>query len=236
MKCFMKNTPWEGWERLMMTTPNHIPRGGGSTILNRFRYKSEDVDCQYCTEYHHRKCMSPKCFWLEERMEAGAVNYPMLVAECFRTLKDYVLVSRIQDVVSDRDSIQWTGFLHEQRLSFWRTYLTQKAMRIIDYDQLAILYLLTAWDGLWRLSQPHLIDMVSTSDPDFVSCKAGLPEDMLLKAIRSICGKKAGITLAELKDKELVSDETLRLIINAALICRYGQAIFLMKDDTDQND
>ena len=233
MKYFMEKTPWEGWERLMMTPPNHIPRGGGSTILNRFRYKPEDVDCQYCTEYHYRKCMSPKCFWLEERMEAGAVNYPMLVAECFRTLKDYVLVSRIQDVVSDRNSIQWTGFLHKQRLSFWRTYLTQKTREIIDFDQLAILYLLTAWDGLWRLSQPHLIDMVSTGDSDFLSCSTESQEAMLLKTIRSIKGKRSGITLPELTNKELVNDDTLRLITDAALICRYGQAIMLMKDDTE---
>lgn len=229
----MKNTHGERWERQMMVTPHEIPRGGGNTILNRFRYKPEDVDCQYCTEYRYKQCTNPRCLWLQERLEAGAVSYQMLVMESFQTLQDYVLVNRIHEVVFGRCTIHMQGFLHKQRLSFWKSYLAQRNRQSIDFDQLAILYLLTAWENLWNLSQPYLVDVVNTGNSDFIPCNAESPENMLLKTIRSIIGKRNGITPEELKDKELVSDDTLRLIVDAALICRYGHTIFLLKEQDD---
>lgn len=42
-KYFLKDTPLAELERQMMTPPNFSPRGGGQTVLCRFRYRPEDV-------------------------------------------------------------------------------------------------------------------------------------------------------------------------------------------------
>ena len=74
MAYFMNGTRLAGLEREMMLPPNFKPRGHGRMVLNRFRYKPEDVDCKLCTEYRHRRCIQPSCPWLAERIEAGVVR------------------------------------------------------------------------------------------------------------------------------------------------------------------
>ena len=54
-KFFMRGTPLAGLEKQMMTPPNYTPRGGGRMILNRFRYRPEDVVCKNCIGFKHRK-------------------------------------------------------------------------------------------------------------------------------------------------------------------------------------
>ena len=55
-KYFLKDTPLAELERQMMTPPNFSPRGGGQTVLCRFRYRPEDVVCKHCTEYRRGGC------------------------------------------------------------------------------------------------------------------------------------------------------------------------------------
>ena len=42
-----------------------------------FKYKMEDVECRFCTEYNGKKggCTQKVCSWLAERIEAGVVGY-----------------------------------------------------------------------------------------------------------------------------------------------------------------
>ena len=70
-KFIMRGTPLAGLEKQMMTPPNFTPRGGGRMILNRFRYRPEDVVCKNCTQCIHGKCSATICPWIEERAEAG---------------------------------------------------------------------------------------------------------------------------------------------------------------------
>ena len=83
-KYFLKDTPLAELERQMMTPPNFSPRGGGQTVLCRFRYRPEDVVCKHCTEYRRGGCTEEVCPWLEERVEAGTVTYTSLAAEFYR--------------------------------------------------------------------------------------------------------------------------------------------------------
>lgn len=80
-KYFLKDTPLAELERQMMTPPNFSPRGGGQTVLCRFRYRPEDVVCKHCTEYRRGGCTEEVCPWLEERVEAGTVTYTSLAAK-----------------------------------------------------------------------------------------------------------------------------------------------------------
>ena len=96
-KYFLKDTPLAELERQMMTPPNFSPRGGGQTVLCRFRYRPEDVVCKHCTEYRRGGCTEEVCPWLEERVEAGTVTYTSLAAKFYRKWLGTALGERIQE-------------------------------------------------------------------------------------------------------------------------------------------
>ena len=51
--------------------------------IRDYKYTAEDVDCRYCTEFHHGRCRAIKCPWLNERIEAGVISYHDAVNESF---------------------------------------------------------------------------------------------------------------------------------------------------------
>ena len=50
-----------------------------------FKYKMEDVECKFCTEYRGKKrgCAHVVCPWLAERIEAGVVGYEEALLDSF---------------------------------------------------------------------------------------------------------------------------------------------------------
>lgn len=117
-KYFLKDTPLAELERQMMTPPNFSPRGGGQTVLCRFRYRPEDVVCKHCTEYRRGGCTEEVCPWLEERVEAGTVTYTSLAAEFYRKWLGTALGERIQELLRGKRSIAYYDSAHTDRLHF----------------------------------------------------------------------------------------------------------------------
>ena len=70
----------------MMSVPGFQHRGSGIRILNRFRYRAEDLNCRYCLHYQRKGCIIPVCPYIAERLESGAIGYRELVMECFGTI------------------------------------------------------------------------------------------------------------------------------------------------------
>ena len=231
MAYFMNGTRLAGLEREMMLPPNFKPRGHGRMVLNRFRYKPEDVDCKLCTEYRHRRCTQPSCPWLAERIESGVVCYQPLVLECFRELESHPLMARVRDVIRGEEGIRFEGDRHRERLSFWRSWLTTRNKgKAVDHLELAVLFLLTARESIWNKLQPHLTEALGKWDASIHVRGLSTQDYALLQTIKSICTGQAKITVSELADEELVDDDTLRLIIDAALLCRYGQAALFIRE------
>ena len=51
MPCyFMRDTPLQALEQLMMSQPGQKPRGGG-IYRSPFHYTPKDVACEYCQNY-----------------------------------------------------------------------------------------------------------------------------------------------------------------------------------------
>ena len=71
---FMRDTPLQALEQLMMSQPGQKPRGGG-IYRSPFRYTPEDVACEYCQNYVRKHpCRLCECTCLEERIEAGVLE------------------------------------------------------------------------------------------------------------------------------------------------------------------
>ena len=80
---FMRDTPLQALEQLMMSQPGQKPRGGG-IYRSPFRYTPKDVACEYCQNYVRKHpCRLCECTCLEERIEAGVLELNEFVRECF---------------------------------------------------------------------------------------------------------------------------------------------------------
>ncbi len=86
-RYFMRDTPLQALEQLMMSQPGQKPRGGG-IYRSPFHYTPEDVACEYCQNYVRKHpCRLCECTCLEERIEAGVLELNEFVREgLLRTL------------------------------------------------------------------------------------------------------------------------------------------------------
>ena len=81
-RYFMRDTPLQALEQLMMSQPGQKPRGGG-IYRSPFHYTPKDVACEYCQNYVRKHpCRLCECTCLDERIEAG-VPVPVRRSEVF---------------------------------------------------------------------------------------------------------------------------------------------------------
>ena len=222
-KYFHKDTPLAELERQMMTPPNFSPRGGGQTVLCRFRYRPEDVVCKHCTEYRRGGCIEGVCPWLEERVEAGAVTYTSLAAEFYRKWRETELGERIREALHGKRSIMYYDSNHAGRLAVYALFLARHRR---DNRALAAMYLLTATETLRQCAIPRIFDLWGIDIRSWSAVRTlSEQEYVLFQAAKGIWLGQRTITIPELCDRKLVEDKTLELILNAALIAHYGRAM-----------
>lgn len=82
-RYFMRDTPLQALEQLMMSQPGQKPRGGG-IYRSPFHYTPKDVACEYCQNYVRKHpCRLCECTCLDERIEAGVLELNEFMRECF---------------------------------------------------------------------------------------------------------------------------------------------------------
>lgn len=216
-RFFERGTALAEMERQMMMVPNFAPRGYGSAVLCRYRPTAADVDCRNCLEHRRRGCRSLTCLYLSERLEAGAVTMEELIAETVRPWKHLPLKQRAMGLACRAKDFHFDGQLHIMRMM----EMTRGGKEYVNSRWLAAVYLLSARAALWQKT----IAAVRPDQINFASVRLGdcpVQEYVLYRAAKGICSGVLGATLEELADPELVSDDTLRLILCAAAAARYG--------------
>ena len=219
-KYFVRGTPLAELERQMMMVPNFAPRGSGSAVLCHYRPTAADVDCRNCLQYRRRSCRSLNCPYISERLEAGAVAMDELIAETVRPWKHLPLKQRAAGLACREERFRFEGQLHVMRME----EMTKVEAEYVNSRWLATVYLLSAHAGLWRKT----LFAVRPDQIDFALVRLGestVQEYVLYRAAKGICTGTLGATSEELADPELVNDETLLLILNAAVIARYGPEV-----------
>lgn len=220
-KYFFNETPHSELEHDMMAVPNFAPRRSGVMILCQFHYRREDVDCKNCLLYKKPSCRVG-CPYIVERLEAGAVTYAELVAACFRSIRHAALQSRIKSLSSQIDQFNFRDLPHIQRMyGYLRTIEEQDGL---SQWTLAVLYLFSASESLWQNVRPALHGS-RLEAAEVVAKDLSLQDYILFRTGKNLYRGLVRITPAELADQELVSDDTLLLIVNALLIVRYGKMI-----------
>lgn len=227
-RFFERGTALAEMERQMMMVPNFAPRGYGSAVLCRYRPTAADVDCRNCLEHRRRGCRSLTCLYLSERLEAGAVTMEELIAETVRPWKYLPLKQRAIGLACRAKDFHFDGQLHIMRMM----EMTRGEKEYVNSQWLAAVYLLSARAALWQKA----IAAVRPDQINFASVRLGdcpVQEYVLYRAAKGICSGVLGATSEELADPELVSDDTLRLILCAAAAARYGpEAMRIGRDRT----
>ncbi|MBU5255175.1 hypothetical protein [Tissierella praeacuta] len=225
-KLFMYGTSLGGIEQLMMLVPNFQPRRSGIVINNYFNCKGGVKDCNYNVINISNRCNDCGYIHSDILSNVDKVGYKDLVKECFGKIKNYSLKDRLKFLTSKFKGEIFLNHNHKER--FYNVFHKQD-IDIYDISPryIAILFLLTADDMLWKISE----HTVKPNGFDFN--KINLREIntegyTLYQTAKTISTGKEYIKINEIADADLINDMTFKAIINSALITRYGADIFLI--------
>ena len=141
-RYFMRDTPLQAMEQLMMSQPGQKPRGGG-IYRSPFHYTPKDVACKYCQNYDRKhSCRLYECTCLEERIEAGVLELNEFLRDCFALSMGPQLRKRMHQQFRERKPQFFLSDAHRRRWTHWR----ERCWRLSDRNK-AVLLLLTAYHG-----------------------------------------------------------------------------------------
>lgn len=223
-RYFMRDTPLRAMERMMMSQPGHKPRGSGM-YRSQFHYTPKDVECEYCQNYDRKNpCLLCACTCLKERIEAGVLNLSEFVWDCFASPVEPQLQKRMHQQFGERTTHFFLSDSHRRRWTHWRAL----CWRLSDRNK-AALYLLTAYDSLWR----RMVWKCGNDGFDFQAVHLrGIKPELysVYQAAKAIAVGSSNITLADLASPELVTDEAFQLIICALLMAKYGDVVLNLEN------
>ena len=212
---FMRDTPLQALEQLMMSQPGQKPRGGG-IYRSPFHYTPKDVACEYCQNYDRKHpCRLCECTCLEERIEAAVLELNAFVRECFAPSMGPQFRKRMHQQLRERNPQLFLSDAHRRRWTHWR----ERCWRLSDRNK-AALFLLTAYESLWR----RMVWKCGNNGFDFQNVRLGGIEPELYSvyhAAKAIAVGCCNITLADPASPKLVTDEAFYLITGALLMAKY---------------
>lgn len=187
-----------------------------------YHYKPEDVACEYCVEWRHRRCQAVGCPWLAERIEAGVVSYAAAVHGLFGCVENEAFIQRLGLLVLHFHGSFWLDSEHE--------YNTRLLLRSVGYQAwrnprfFAVLYLFGSNRALlkraWNACMPQGFE------PLYMVMRGVSAHDYtLIQTAKALMCGRLGLTLYDLADREVVDDEAFWLIVNALLIANYGSDV-----------
>ena len=207
-------------EAMMKQPPVSRQRGGGKNH-SPFRYTKKDCDCHLCLYWQNKKgCTVAVCPVLDIRLNCGAASFTEAVTATFRKVDHFAFRDRLDKYIKkDGGSMIYENAWHKRLFDTERQILRKP-----DGKRLAVLYLLTADEALWRKTKGAL----KNGWLDFASISlGGVDSDSyaLWKAVKEIQTGEKQISLCELASKEDISDRAFRLIVQANTIARFGMLV-----------
>ena len=215
-RFFMYGTSLEGIEQLMMMAPNFTPRKSGIVINNYFNCQGGDAQCNCYTDIY---------FYFKEA-EADEIKYKDLIQDCFRKIKIYALKHRLKFITNNFKGELFSNNAHKER---FYSELNKNNMDINDIfpRYIATLFLLTADEVLWKLSE-HSVGINRFDFAQIHLKQISTNGYALYQTAKTIWIGKEFIKINEIADEDLINDLTFKAIINAVLITRYGADVFLI--------
>lgn len=216
---FLSNTSLARTEMEMQMTPGFRPRRSG-VVVSRFAYAAERCSCRDCTyrisKKNFAKPTGSTCF--SKSLVAGCVPLSELLEVFTTEVNTRPFTARVSRLLRQVPQLFWD---HDHWLRYeaaGHADLTGTAA------QASAVFLLTADPFLWSkarlLSKPERINF-----SDIRIRGVDVDGYVLFYMAKDLYSGTMHVSLSELTDPELVSDEAFRLIVTAFLIRRYGSAV-----------
>lgn len=221
---YFTNTPTlNSIEAIMKKLPYGTQKGGGR-FRSSYKYTKKDCDCRLCL-YHRKKngCTEEVCPVLDIRLGCGAASIGEAVKVVFKDAKNAAFRKRLSQIYNRKDDVTMT-FQNNRHKQVFKT--ERLNLRKPSKKALAILYLLTTDKALWQKAKPFLtrngrIDLKGVHLGD-----VSTDSYALWKAVKELQTGEKQISLCELADSNIISDNAFRLIVQAITIARFGAAVF----------
>ena len=215
-RFFMYGTSLEGIEQLMMAAPNFSPRRRGIVINNYFNYEGGGTKCNYYTDI---------CFYLKE-IDLDEIRYKDLIQDCFSKIKSYALKNRLKLFTGNFKGELFLNNAHKER---FYNELHKQDIDINDISPryIATLFLLTADDMLWKISE-HSVKGNGFDFSQIHLKQINTDGYALYQTAKTLSTGRECIKINELADKDLIEDMAFKAIVNSALINRYGAGLFFI--------
>lgn len=219
---YFTDTPALNSMETIMKRPPYSTQKGGGRQQSAYRYTKQDCDCRFCL--HHRKrngCTMTVCPVLDARLSCGAASVNEAIASAFTGVSHLPLQRRLSKIYVRKDEVPMLFSNDRHRQAF---EAQRQRLRRPDKEALAVLYLLTADKNLWQKTKPFL----SGGTLDWKRVRLGeISADAyaLWKAAKELQTGEKQISLCELADSGIVSDNAFRLIVQAVTIARFGAAV-----------
>ena len=221
---YFTNTPaLNSMEAIMRKLPCGSQKGGGR-YRSPYKYTKENCDCRFCLSYRKETgCTLTLCPVLDVRLSCGAAPIGEAVKAVFKDAKNTAFQKRLSQIYNRKDDADMIFQNNRHRQIFEAERLN---LRKPGKKALAVLYLLTADKALWQKTKPFLtrygrIDLKGVSLGDISTDGYAL-----WKAVKELQTGEKQISLGELADSGIVSDNAFRLIVQAGTIARFGAAVF----------
>ena len=193
-----------------------------------FTVTAEDTDCRYCLRFKRNGCRERSCPWLKERIQSGYFSYHEAIKTAFG--RKSPLWDRLIVISQKYPGSLWNDSRHSERMTS-RIHLLPLEHSEPDAATLelwAALYLMTATPELYRrtfycFEQGTIL--FQKADMKWIT----MHDYTIFMAAKDVCRHTNKITEADMQDREVISDEAFRLLVNAHLICRFGTIAFLLR-------
>lgn len=218
---FMSDTPYAGIEIEMQRIPGFRPRGSGIVVSSR-ACGFQRGSCSGCIKSRKNETGREErgCICQRERRMAASVPFSELLEQFAREVAVSPFVTRVSRVSARNPPV---FFLAGHRSRFERIW--EKHEWTADEDAMcAAVYLLTADRFLWGRSVAAILPGIIQFSEIRIH-GVDLDGYVLFHTAKDLYKGTSHISLSELVDPELVSEDAFRLVLTAFLIRRYGPEV-----------
>ncbi len=217
-RSFLGGTSLAGLEMQMQLIPSSHPPGSGHRHFH-FTYSAEDCDCKYCMEFKNkrRKCKPLSCMCFPERLQAENLTFKDLTRRFIEEVGDPGFTFQVEAMLSASGAINsfFESQDHEKR------FLDAISDRYLSFAYISAVFLLTSDESL-NCAYQKAIHNEMIYFPAIEAASLESDARLILKAAQDLYEGNLHLTLADLRNPKLFSDDLLRLTIGAFIVRRYG--------------
>ena len=192
-------------------------------FLLTYKYRPEDVECKYCTQFCICRHQSRTCPWLQERLDAGVVSYTEIMLSLLDTPGCPIDCRRMAELLASFPGSMWLSQGHEENYHWLESNVPLG--RMDTNRQLAAAYLLSATPQLVRFTKACYITNSLNHPLNVLAASLSASEIILLMAATTLLSSSQSQSLDDLLSDNHADLFSTRCVAHALLIAKHGSSI-----------